>query len=113
MKTFAGIKHLIDIRDQCRAEGLLWDDKAFRTRGSDHIVISGGGARVFFNTFNGRFFGTTDTGVSFNSDSTEHEECPWFQSLLAFFYTESSAQMAPRKPSGIAYTVGGVALAKG
>lgn len=88
MKKFAGNKTLEQLRAQCAALNLELDTLRHDQDGDDHIVVRGGGAEVFFSTFNGKFFGTTDTGVAFDSDSTEHEEEPWFQQLLSFFYVE-------------------------
>lgn len=89
MKKFAGIKTLKVIKAQCKAARITFDDYLYRKKGNDHVRVIGGGATVLFNSFNGRFFGTTDKGVTFNSDSTEHESEPWFQALLAFFYIET------------------------
>ncbi|MFN4360506.1 MAG: hypothetical protein ACK4F4_07260 [Hylemonella sp.] len=86
MTKFQGTKTLAQIRAQCRAQGLKFDDRLHREDQSDYVVVQGGGAKVLFNTFNGRFFGTTPDGVKFNSDLTTHENKPWFQGLLRFFY---------------------------
>jgi hypothetical protein len=90
MKRFAGSKTLEQIRAQCDAAGLALDAERHEKNGDDHVVVRGGGGEVFYRTFNGRFFGTTDTGIEFNSDSTEHEQAPWFQQLLAFFYVDKA-----------------------
>lgn len=88
MKKFAGNKTLDQLRAQCAALGLELDTRLYDTEGYDHFVVRGGGGKVFYNTFNGRFFGTTDSGVQFSSDETEHEAENWFQQLLSFFYVE-------------------------
>lgn len=85
MKKFAGNKTREQVKAQCDALGLEFDDAAYQ-RGSDITVIRGGGAHVLWISFNGRFFGTTDTGIEFSSDETTHEAEPWFQALLDFFY---------------------------
>lgn len=103
MKTFARHKTLREIRAQCRALGLALNDHLWRSRGHDHVCIEGGGARVLYNTFNGRFFGATDQGVEFSSDNQAQEDRPWFQTLLGFFYVEkpdaASGSTHPRKGS--------------
>ena len=91
MKTFGSTKHLKEILAQCKAQGLLVDLDKYRS-GSDYIVIRGGDAEVMFNTFNGRFHGTTPDGVQFSSDNANHEREPWFQALLSFFYNEKVAR---------------------
>lgn len=111
MKKFAGTKPLAEIKTQCRAAGVAFDDYNFRTTGADHVCL--GAAQidmtrpdgtafvnasdnsphgwVMFNTFNGRFFGSTPEGVRFNSDLTLHDDEPWFQQLLSFFYVEKKS----------------------
>jgi hypothetical protein len=109
MKTFAGNKTLIIIKQQCAAAGVAVDDYNFRKHGHDFIGLGIAASKtrpdgspvvpdlakpsgyVLFNTFNGRFFGKTDKGVPFSSDSAEHEAEPWFQALLSFFYVEQAA----------------------
>ena len=86
MKTFKRVKSLEEIRAQCQAQGLAFDDTAFRGEESDFVRIAGGGASVLFSTVNGRFFGTTPDGVEFSSASSAFDGAPWFQALLAFFY---------------------------
>lgn len=88
MKTFAGTKDIATIRAQCKAQGLTLNDRMYRKHGWDTVVVSGGGCAVYFHTFNGRFYGKTPNGVSFDSSETKHERKPWFQALLAFFYVE-------------------------
>jgi hypothetical protein len=90
MKTFIGKKSLDQIVQQCIALRLKLDARNY-FHGGDYVVVSGGGGRVHYSTFNGRFFGTTDTGIEFSSDSTEHEACEWFQTLLSFFYIEKDS----------------------
>jgi hypothetical protein len=87
MKKFAGNKSRDQVKAQCEALGLEFDDAKYE-RGSDFTTIRGGGAEVIWSSFNGRFFGTTDEGVEFSSDDTQHDDQPWFQLLLAFFYIE-------------------------
>jgi hypothetical protein len=47
---------------------------------------------VFWCSFNGNFFGTTPDGVEFNNWATTHDDEPWFQQLLSFFYVEEEQQ---------------------
>lgn len=94
MKTFAGNKSLKAIKAQCVAQGVTFDDRMYRKQGSDHVVVEGGGCRVLFSTFNGNFFGTTPDGTTFDSRETLHEDEPWFQALLSFFYVEAEPASA-------------------
>lgn len=93
MKKFAGTKPLDVIREQCKSDGISFNDALHKKLASDYIVIEGGGAHVFLNGFNGTFFGTTPDGINFNSSSTEHESCDWFQQLLKFFYVEKTQEV--------------------
>lgn len=91
MKKFAGNKTRDQVKAQCEALGLEFDDTKYEQEGSDYTVIRGGGAEVLWSSWNGRFFGTTDTGVEFSSDNDTHEGEPWFQALLSFFYIDKPA----------------------
>lgn len=82
--THTGHKSFDEIKAQCEQLGLVFRDKAHKD-GSDFVIVEGGGARVYFNTITGFFFGTTDTGVVFNNENTDHDHEPWFQQLLDFF----------------------------
>lgn len=92
MKMFAGNKPLDVIKQQCKDQGIVFDDERWRVYGDDYVRISGGGCWVLYNTFNGSFFGETPDGTDFSNDSDEHEDQPWFQALLSFFYVEQAAQ---------------------
>jgi hypothetical protein len=94
MKTFSGIKTLSTIKKQCDQLGLSFDDRQYK-RGGDHIAIHGGGAVVLFSSFNGKFFGTTDKNVKFDSSSEQYESCEWFQTLLSFFILSDSSALPP------------------
>ena len=79
MKKFAGTKPLIQIKLQCVAAGVAFDDYGFRKSGHDYIALgvedktemradgsplvrtatSKVGGWVMFNTFNGTFYGET------------------------------------------------------
>lgn len=87
MRTSKRHKTLAEIKAQCKAQGLEFHDKAYKA-GSDCITVRGGGGHATFNTVTGWFCGTTDRGVSFDSHNTHHENEPWFQALLDFFYTD-------------------------
>jgi hypothetical protein len=107
-RTFAGVKMLREIREQCDLAGVSVDDYGHRTRGSDYVCIgvaskvtrkdgtpivlasvANAGGYVMFNTFNGTFFGHTHEGVSFHSSTDQYEHEDWFKQLLAFFYREA------------------------
>lgn len=88
MKQFASIKPLEVIQQQCAEQGLVFNDRLYREQGWDTVLIQGGDAQVVYNTFNGRFFGWTPNGEAFSSDECVHEDEPWFQALLSFFYVE-------------------------
>ena len=88
MKMFDGKRKTSDVVAAARAQGVAVDLAKWHA-GSDYIVfgtIELG--RVFYNTFNGRFFGATPEGLKFDSSSTTHENEPWFQQLLRFFYKD-------------------------
>lgn len=95
MKKFAGNKALDVIKAQCASLGLDYNDTLHRA-GHDYIVITSVkgdnySGQVLYNTFNGKFFGTTPDGTQFDSNETEHEREEWFQALLSFFYIEFAA----------------------
>lgn len=93
MKKFSRIKSVDEIRAQCgQRKDLKFSDEGFR-RGGDYITVSGGGCKVFYNTFNGRFVGYALIGphmafTEFNSSSVQYEREAWFQGLSRFFYVE-------------------------
>lgn len=92
MKKFAGHKTLDVIKQQCQEAGIEFDDRLHKT-GSDYVVVrtikgDKDSGIVLYSSFNGNFFGSTPDGVDFDSASTEHENEPWFQALLSFFYIE-------------------------
>lgn len=114
MKTFKGSKRLDVILRQCRKQKVHVDRKQF-DKGADHIVLEKGGAQVFYNTFNGRFFGAAMIGeslVKFNSDASVFDKKPWFQALLDFFYTDDPIEMASPPMSSVAPMVGGIRNAR-
>jgi hypothetical protein len=90
MKKFAGNKTRDQVKAQCKAAGVKFDESRY-LQGSDWTTLSGGGAQVLWSSWNGKFFGTTDTGIEFNSDSDEHDDKPWMQALLDFFYVSAVA----------------------
>lgn len=89
MKKFIGHKTHEQIKAQCEQLGLELLDNLRKEAAADHIRVSGGGGYAWFNTVNGNFWGETDQGVEFDSSNTTHENEPWFQQLLAFFYVEA------------------------
>lgn len=96
MKQFARHKTHDEIREQCRRQGVPFDDYGWRKRGDDHIVIGKRGqGHVLYSTWNGKFFGRTPGGpkvpewphdMEFSSDGTKFDGQPWFDALLIFFY---------------------------
>ena len=96
MKKFARIRTYDEIVAACKTQGLALGDLLYRRRGDNTITVEGGGCRVYYNTFNGHFFGTAavlfPSGsvrlLDFDSCSTTYEDAPWFQGLLSFFYVE-------------------------
>lgn len=78
-----------ELQAACDAQGLHLNRHLYDTQGYDYVVVSGGGARVVFNTFNGHFSGTTPDGTEFDSDKTDHDHEPWMQGLLDFFNTDA------------------------
>lgn len=87
LTQFERVKTYEEIKAQCDAQKLALADVHFRA-GGDTLVVSGGGGRVFFNAFNGKFFGNTPDGKHFRSSESYFEEEPWFKALLNFFYVE-------------------------
>lgn len=92
MKTFAGNKSFAQIERQCKDAGIQFDSTDY-DKGGDYVVIrtranDDRSGHVLYNTTNGNFFGETPEGVKFNSKLTTHEDQPWFQQLLQFFYVE-------------------------
>lgn len=83
--THIRCKSFEEIKAQCEVLGLTLKSKLYTDDHADHVMVEGGGARVYYNTTNGVFFGTTDLGVEFASDSDAHDHEPWFQTLLDFF----------------------------
>jgi hypothetical protein len=83
--THTGHKSHKQIKAQCKALGLTFRDTLWQEDRSDHVIVEGGGARVYYNTFNGCFFGTTDLGVEFSCETSAYDAEPWFQTLLDFF----------------------------
>lgn len=79
MKKFAGTKPLFQIKQQCAAAGVAFDDYNFRKHGADYVALgiaelgsrrpdgspivntasSSTGGWVMFNAINGKFFGET------------------------------------------------------
>ena len=84
---FSGHRNYAQIREACRAQGLLLEDMAYRKHGSDWIGIRGqtGGTLVMYSTPTGRFHGIHPDGRSFSESSPLDGE-PWFDALLGFFY---------------------------
>lgn len=94
MKTYARIKSVEEIRKQCEELGVNIDTEGYM-RGLDHIVLSSPGVQVFYNSFNGHFFGSVSstTRVVLLTTHFTHESeldgTSWFDALLNFFYSET------------------------
>jgi hypothetical protein len=93
MKRFKRHKTFDEIKAQCEAAGIHFSDHLYKVTGADFVVITtiegnNNSGQVLYNTVTGAFFGTTPDDVSFDSDKDEHENEPWFQALLLFFYEE-------------------------
>jgi len=89
-KRFAGHRSYEQIREECRRQGLILEDAAYRRHGSDWIGVRGkpGGVLVLYSTPTGRFHGTHPaTGEKFTESSPFDGE-PWFDALLSFFFYE-------------------------
>ena len=87
MKTFARHRTFHEVKALCKAQGLKFDDHVHKA-GGDTVFVTGGGCTVAFNTASGWFCGRTPDYIEFNSTDNDHEKEPWFQALLAFFYTD-------------------------
>ena len=98
MKKFIRIKTVKEIRTQCKAQGVPLEDSDYKFHSDDYIVVgTPGQGHVFYNTYNGNFFGQTPHGpktkewparTPFQSYTDKFEKEKWFRALLAFFYVE-------------------------
>lgn len=98
LKRFAGHRNYQQIRDECKAQGLILEDAAYRRHGSDWIGVRGrpDGPLVLYSTPTGRFHGTHPaTGEKFTESSPFDGE-PWFDALLAFFFYEEGPERIRR-----------------
>jgi hypothetical protein len=85
LKQFKGPKSLEVVLAQCVEHGLAVQESG--TYMSDYVAIrkpAAPKACYFFCDFNGRFFGTNDDGVMFDS-SKPLDGQPWFDELQDFF----------------------------
>lgn len=115
MLKFKRHKSVAEIAIQCNAQGVYLDRHSY-DQGGDTICVgapanSGSGWAVF-NTFNGRFWGRTPEGMSFSSDSPEHDGEPWMQALLHFFMVPLAGGEQPDKQPAtmVDYALGGPPL---
>lgn len=74
-----------EVLAQCKTQGIKVDQKAYE-RGSDYTTLSKGGCTIVWSSWNGKFMGKTPDGIEFNSDSAKHDNEPWMQALLSFFF---------------------------
>ncbi len=89
MKWFKGFKNLEDLKSACNKRG--WElNHAKYDEGSDHVSfrfeVGDTKGICLVSLFNGRFFGTIDHDVMFDSNNTDHEDREWFQVLLETVY---------------------------
>jgi len=93
-KTWKRCKSLAEIEQQCKEQNLVLKHEMYQRGESDYVMVSSqtGPDIVMFRPFNGRFFGETDQGQRFSSDTTENDREPWFLALLEFFYSNEEAQ---------------------
>lgn len=89
MRTFARHRTFNEIKALCKAQKLKFHDHVFKA-GGDTVFVSGGGCTVAFNVASGWFCGRTPDYIEFDSGNDKHENEPWFQQLLAFFYTNEA-----------------------
>jgi hypothetical protein len=87
------------IKQQCIALGLQLSDRLYLEGKSDFVILEGGGAMVFYNSTTGYFFGTTDQGVEFDNTQVDHEQEPWFQTLLDFFLWQQELTVPDEVPA--------------
>ena len=111
LKQFKGPKSLEEIRLQCEAQDLILHHKRHDEFLSDFVVVvspKAPQAAVYYSTVNGWFFGTTDTGVPFDSRKPLDDE-PWFAVLLDFFLVpldQPPAEGVPAADSAEALNLG-------
>lgn len=81
-----------EIVAQCKAQGVPYNDVLYRETGWDTMVVGAAPGEpmrrgyTVYNTLNGCFWGVTDEGVKFTSNSAKHDKEPWMLALLNFFY---------------------------
>jgi len=98
MQKFKRQKTHDEIVAACKAGTYELDTSNYDEKGSDWITIGGQFgdklASILYSSWNGKFFGKTEDGIDFNSDSDTHENEPWFQEMLNFFYISEKADAA-------------------
>lgn len=87
MKVFARHLSYEELKKQCKKLKVPMDDTLYREQGWDTVVVGTvGSGHVIYNTFNGKYFGSTPSGHSFTS--SDPARAPWARDLLNFFYVE-------------------------
>lgn len=97
IKKFKGPKMIELIRAQCALQELVCDSTLYDQERSDYIIVFSPIAplgKVFYSDLTGRFFGTNDHGVMFDSAQPLDDE-PWFIALLDFFMEPLPGGTAP------------------
>ena len=93
MKTFVRHRNIRELRRKCRDRGFYFNDWNYKA-GNDTIsfcpVLDGKNITVYYNTFNGRFWGevwiTDLIPQKFTSDDASLDGEKWFSELLKFVY---------------------------
>jgi len=90
MIKFQRHKTIDEIKQACAVAGFAINTDRYDTQGSDHVTIlfafEGKAYTVFYNTFNGRFFGVQPNGSRFDSGNAGLDDEPWFLELMTFVY---------------------------
>ncbi len=98
-KTHQWHKSYDQIKEQCIQLGLTLTDRLYLQGQSDYVIVEGGGARVYYSSSTGHFFGTTDQGVQFDNYNSDHDHEPWLQTLLDFFLWKRVAEPMDEVPA--------------
>jgi hypothetical protein len=85
MKTYKRHITIDELRERCAIYGIPLNTVRYDEDGHDHVVVGEEPYPVYYNSFNGSFFGWR-VGVYFSSDQNLDQE-PWFAAWLDFFYT--------------------------
>jgi hypothetical protein len=105
VKTFERHKNVAELRAECHHRAWLLDSRRYDKHGDDHVrimfIAHGVVGTMLFNTFNGKFFGETEEGQSFDSSDASLDGQAWFAELLSATYVAKQAgskKPPPREP---------------